>query len=51
MIKIKKKIRTRISPDEIMKHAVSILSVLLTERELSQSDAKSVLAKALSLLN
>ncbi len=51
MIKIKKKIRTRISPDGIMRHAVSILSVLLTERELSQRETKSILAKALSLLN
>ena len=48
---VKKKIRSHLSRDEIMRQAVAIVWLLITERELSQTDAKSVLAKALSLLS
>jgi len=48
--KVKGKAKVRMRQDEITRHALAIAALLLDERNLSASEARRVLNKAISLV-
>ncbi len=48
--KIKNKVRNRMRQEEVRKHALAVAALLLDERDLTASEARRVLTKAILLL-
>jgi hypothetical protein len=48
--KIKKKVRGRMGQEEVKRHAVAVVALLLDERNLTTSEARRVFTKAIALL-
>lgn len=48
--KVKRKVKVRMSQEDVKRHALAVAALLLDERNLSASEARRVFTKAVSLL-